>query len=482
MKKKEDRRRLCETSQGPFRQRTSVPFFPQDAAMHGLSIMRRRSFPIALCLGIALLLAGGCRKQPPGKYTRALTASQYGELPGLVGTTSQALQDELARIVEEGGTPKQLMNEEIPDAENVAAGLEGLFPQMTAKAVRTRSDELFPDQAFTMNPVRLEKAIRFRKKYDMQRLQARAALARPKCDFGICHLSGAAAQMPFINVAWICARLEAFQAAEALFADHDPGAAIDSLGCMFRLAECLAAEKRVIPRIEAAHLRREAFSVMQAILQERELEPEHLERLHGLMQGMLATWPDDANAWIGDRAAGMHCYEIERDGHILALLAPNELAQFNEEGIVDHLPAAAKRIADEDELYYLETMRRIIDGCKGPYLQRKAQLDEIQTDLLKRRDSADYPLVAARLLLVDLEAGQKIQARDRAACEAWTLALALASHGKPPPLGANPLSGREYTITREAGLITIGNVGPRSDPEDSTVVVPDLGGGTKSSP
>ena len=62
----------------------------------------------------------------------------------------------------------------------------------------------------------MEKAIRFRERYEAERQQCREALGRPKCSFGIEYQAGFATDLSRIDVARICARLEAFAAAESL--------------------------------------------------------------------------------------------------------------------------------------------------------------------------------------------------------------------------------------------------------------------------
>ena len=429
-------------------------------------------------LTLGVLLPLGCsRSDPPEKPPEGeeATVEDYGTLPGLKGAPHKKLQDELARITEEGGTPAQLDQHNLPDEQNAAAGLLNLFPEKTVKALRQRSDELFPSGKFDFNAIQLEKAIRFRKTYEAQRHEAREALARPGCDFGVRHLAGPAADLSFIDVVWICARLEAFAAAEALSRDHDLDAAIESVRFMLRLAECLGAEKRISCRLEAAYLRTEALGVIQAILRRSELTAGQVASLAEITRDVLRHWPDDAAAWIGDRALGMYCYELVRAGHIYVMLTARDREQFAREHSLRELPAAAQRSANQDELYYLETMRKIIESCARPYFQRMELFEAMRQELQDLRETDRFPLVAARLLLVDMEKAHEVQARDRANYEAMALALALASGGEPLPLEVNPLTGEKYKIQRLGNLVTVGNIGTGNENDAPTFAVPDLG-------
>lgn len=428
---------------------------------------------VVLPVLVGLLATVGCRQEATPEDARQQAAEDFGQLPGLAGAPDPRLQNELARIIDEGGTPALLAENRIAESENVAAGLTHLFPAKKVGSIFAESGEIFPPRQFTFNPLALEKAIRFRKKYEVQRQQVRQALGRGACNFGIHFEEGFAADLGFIDLVRLCARLEAFGAAESL-ADDDLDAAAESLGAMFRLAACLAGEKHAMARLEGAFCRTEALGVLRAIVEHPKTTQNHLERLAGLIRGQLDAWPPDADAWIGDRALGMYAYESVRAGKIRELLTEEEIRQFSEEKALLDLPAAAQRTVNQDELYYLQTMRKIIEACARPYHARVELFQQIREDLHRRRASPDFPLVAGRLLLPDIEKGHRIQARDRAICEAWALALAAGSGAEPPPYQINPLTGKSYRVVREEGLVTVANEGMGEDGDDSPVIVPDL--------
>lgn len=438
--------------------------------------MRRAAY---ILVAFGVLCGSGCSQSRRNDDLRQRIDKDFGQLPGLKETRHPGLREEFALIVQEGGTPELLSSPELPDAENVAAGLTGLFPKSRLESILTRSGKLFGAEKFEIRPADRVRAIRFRQKYDEQRLAAREALRRPKCDFRIQYGAGFAAELPFVDVVRICTRLEAFQAAESLSAD-DLDAAIESLGYMFRLAACLAAEKHPTTRFEAAFARTEAQRVLQDIVRHPEIgrpgiTRQQLGQLHGLVEGQLKAWPDDKDAWIGDRAMGMQSYELIRAGHLIDLLTEEEVKQFTEEQILPQLTEEVRRTINEDELYYLQAMRTIIDGCDGPYYQRRAVFEEIREDLQEKRNSSEFPFVAGRLLLPDIEKGHVIQAQDRANCEAWALALALAAGRPRPPYRVCPLTGEEYEVVQVAGRVTILDFGT-SGYGRPPVVVPDLSG------
>ena len=429
----------------------------------------------ALILALLAVLAGGCQRQQP-QPSGQLDPDDYGELPGLKATPNAKLRDELARIAEEDGTPELLSKTTIAEGDNVAAGLAGLFPDHKVQSILEESQRLFPPGEFELDPTQLRKAIELRKKYDAQRLKARDALGRPQCDFGIRFKAGFLAELKFIDVVRICAHLEAFRAAEAL-SDGELAEAVESLRLMFRLASCLGAEKHVDARLAAAFIRGEAFRVLQTVVQDGHARRKHLQQLYEAVRRQLTAWPHDADAWIGERALGLHAYEMARDGTLISLLTPEEIERFGKEGILEELTAAGVQSINRDELYYLEAMRKIIESCSQPYYLRAALFDSIGNDLQQRQNTADFPLVAARLLLPDIRKAQAMQAQDRANWEAWAVALALATRGEMPPYKLNPLTGEKYRQFNYDDRIVVANFGSGKDGDDPSITVPNLGGG-----
>ncbi len=425
---------------------------------------------------LGLAAAAGCsRPSPEAQATEE--AKAFGTLPGLKATPDQALQDELARVVEQGGTPELLAADEIPPDMNVAAGLMAVFDERMDREriamIRAETDELFPEGPFTLEPVRREKAIRFRRRYDDERMGARLALQRPECRFPIAYEAGPADDNVFLDVVWICSRLEAFAAAEALWAG-DLDSALESLHYMLRLAECVAAEPHLVSRLEGAFLRMEGLLVLQAIVGHEKFQRSHALLIRGWLDDQLAAWPDDSLAWIGDRAQGMVMYEAVRGGELDKFLTEKDKEQIKAVSTITAFAEAACRDVNADELYYLKAMDKIIESCRNPYHTRVEDFEQLRQDLHERRNRSDFPLVAGRLLLPEFEKAHVIQARDRANCEGWVLALAAACGEKPPKIGNNPLTGRPYRMERDGKTILVFDIGTGVDGDNPPWIVPNM--------
>lgn len=404
---------------------------------------------------LAAIPAPGCSSsEDPAEDTNTKAPNPYGNLPALQETANPKLHEELERIIDEGGTPAQLAGDTPDETESLAAGLTALFPKKIIRPLLSKTSELFPASGFDFTTAQLQQIDEFLRNYGTHLDQARAVLSRPKAEFGIDYREGFSAELAFVDVAQVVARLEAFRAAVALEADNLSEAAV-SLGYMFRVASCLAAEPHPITRLTGAFVRAEAFQVLQAIALHPRTGAEELLQLQELVAGQLAAWPDDANTWIADRGIGLHTYEVVRDGQVMSLLTDEEVDELEKSNLLDALRTMTPAEIDDDQLYYLEKMRNVIRSCTQPYYQRKQTLQAMATELEVLRGTSGFPLIAGLLLLPDIPNGHLIQARDRSRCEAWAFALARALGQPDPPTDTNPVTGNPYVTRRNLGRVLV---------------------------
>jgi hypothetical protein len=159
-----------------------------------------------------------------------------------------------------------------------------------------------------------------------------------------------------------------------------------------------------------------------------------------------------------------------RHGLVLSVFTDDELAALREqEGVTATAKAIAQNV-DADQRFYLTTMREIIDACERPFHARRELLLRITRHLQEDRNSPTFPLVAGRILLVDLEPGHRWQAVDRAACEGWLLALAHATGGPPPPYTHNPQTGLPYEVSTDTTRVLVRHA--RAGEPDEAIIVP----------
>lgn len=431
--------------------------------------MRQRISQHVLLLTLVCTL--GCSVEAgQDEYAKVIT-DEYGHLTRARSSSSVELQNELDRVEEQSGLPAQLDSPPPDKNSNTAVILAGLYPVKSMERLNMASLELLPADRFTFSPLMLEKVIRFRRTHDQARLYSRTAYELPQCHFGLMHTAGFFADTSFVEVVTFCCRLEAFQAAECL-ANDDLAGAVEAVGYLLRGAELLSHEQHVICRIEATRLRKLGLSVVEAIVHDAELDIPSVTRLHGLLAGQLDRWPHDARAWIGDRALGLHTYEAIRGGDMIWLLTDQEVQELAEQLNLSVFEAAALRGIDDDETFYLQTMNELIEACNQPFYLRREAFVRMQLRLSETESSPEYPIVAGRMLLRDVEQGQRLQAEDRAACEAWCLALALAAGQSPPPFEINPISGKPYNVELLPGRTIVTCEGKPADPWYASIVVP----------
>lgn len=430
----------------------------------------RPVFSIAGAFTIAAVtFCGGCRR---GDSDGFLKIEELAELPALSTTAHPGLQQEYGRLSEEGGTPRQLARREVPDPANVAVALAEAFPS-SSRQLRSLLDdswELLPARGFEFDAAALARISEFRARHRQLCEAVRAALKRPRCELGIEHLRGPLADSSNVDRFVLAGRLESFAAAEAL-ADGQSRAALDAWEAMLRLAECLAAEWHPVARLEGAYLRSEALAVAEAIANRRNASRAELDRMAKVVADLLASWPDDARAWIGDRAVGLFYYEAARRGRLADLLGETDLAALGGREVVGGFGDPSRYDLDADQLFYLVSMRAIIDGCREPYYRRRAVFDEIDRQLAALEATDGYPLVAGKILLADVQKGHLVQARDRANWEGWSCALT-AALGENVPDRTNPLTGQPYRIERDDGRVVVRGIGSSSPGDDTPVVVP----------
>jgi len=416
---------------------------------------RSRSRAI-FCLVLVLLsvVLTSCEQKDKLRLLDAARLRELGELPALKSTRNTSLRDEYNRIVQAKGTPVRLTVEEVSDAANAASAISKLYDESLLTALDEKSSALYPVD-------------RFRRRYEHLLEGFRLAMRRPRCDFYIDYRLGFFADMSFIDKAQVCFRLEAFSIAE-LLDQGDLHQAIGDLGRLFRLVSHLDHEKQLECRLIAAKLRAQALLIVEAIAHHPAAGKAELGALLEIVRQQLAAWPSDADAWIGERAQVMHSYELIRAGYLLDVLTAEELKTYTKDGTLERMAEVAENHLDEDELFYLESIREVIASCEMPFHDRWPTFREIRQRMHEQRNEESFPVFVALLFLSDVEDANRLLAEDRARTEAWAIALSLATDAPRPEYESSPIHGHEYDVTIEAGRVEVWS----GNPADRAAVVP----------
>lgn len=433
----------------------------------------------ALCLSLILVVAG-CSESDTIELDEK-TMAELATLPGLRQSTRAELREHYQQLEAEGATPLGMRRPPLPEEENAAAIFADLFAKSFLKHQFEKSAELMPGDDFSISDDHLQRIQLFRRQLEPQRAKAATALDRPKSDFGIDHALGWYADPTYLQAVTLYVRLEAFLAAERLD-QNNLTAAMKANTRMFRVAELLSFERDVNARMFAVGLRDEALTVMAAVLRHNAVDSATARHYYHLLENQLVRWPNDASAWIGDRAVVLVSYEAVRQGLFHTLLTPDELPAMLLNHNSKNLNADAAQGVDNDELFYLDEMRTIIDSCNAgtgnqrrsvPFYRRRDVFARMLQSQQRKTDAGEYPLVAAELFLPHIEGEHRMQAVDRARVEMWCLALATSLGQPPPDYKTNPVSGEPYHVSvepRDVVVLESKQVTPESASE--VIVVP----------
>ncbi|EAQ76853.1 hypothetical protein [Blastopirellula marina] len=424
---------------------------------------------VLLCLSAALI--AGCGGKPMVHDPNE--PSDYGRLT----LTRQVNHPELTRLIDPivgaEKTPQGLeaaLAAGLDPENNGVAALMKIYPGPIADQMIDSTDAWLPNQDFQFPPLALEKVHAYVVRHQEKIVRGRAALQMPQWKYFWRPTAGYMADVHFVECTRVAARLEILSAAVAL-ADQDLDAAAEHIAFALELASRLGQVNHVYARRIAAELREAAFSAAGALATQTAVNRDQLSTISKTLASHVAAWPNDADAWIADRACGLHQYELIRDGQFLSTLPRDEYQKLKDEHELDATIRAVSRNLNHDEVVYLKQMCVIIEGCRLPFYQRAEMLSQLHAQLTAFAGTNDYPTVAARWLLVDVSKQQRIAARDKALATAWSLALQLAIGEEPPtspPM--NTLTGAPYQIRIEPRRIVVAAVDGGGD--DQIIALP----------
>lgn len=447
---------------------------------------KTRRKPIVVWLVLATILASlsgaGCRSrsaEPQAELQRA-QARQYGALRLTRDSLHSGLRAELQAIEQENGLPQQMTarrtsstatrpgwiredGRQIDDAENLAAVLASLFASDELEQLSRSLNSLYPAEAFEWNDKSLAAARELRGRFAEPLERFQHALGRPHCEFAFQYAEGYLADQQQIKTALAANRLLGIQIAE-LLADRDFGAAVDTWPRLLVLPAALNHAGNLTARAAAARLRSEALRILQVLARHDKLDLPTVEFLRAAVEQHHAQWPAEAIAWYGERALALHAYEMLRAGELLSVLDYSRLQKLRRDGQLKTYGQQLLAHIDDDELFYLQAVRRIAAGSEQTYRERLQTLDELQSALGALAGTSRYPTFAGDVLWRDLVWGIRLQACDRSLWGGWRAALHAAA-GRPLPADAiNPLTGAPYLAARSGAFWEVRDIDLLGDP------------------
>ncbi len=434
-------------------------------------------FTLVLLLALSV---PGCSREPTieDKITRC------AELLGASASGNDELREQLTVIRKSGGTPMQLAAPSIGAIgftdENAAVALSSALSdsvrwRLNPKVLELMMLRLEPFSRAEENRA-AEAAIaidRFLEENNPLVGQLAEAADQPRCLFSAGHRWGYFAKLTFVNEVSFAVRIALLEAVHAGH-ERDSATAWQAMDRALRWADWLGRVRRVESRVLSATLRAETLTTAEVLFFAGVFGRAEAEALYGRLRDTLANWPADSRMLQGDRAIGLHTYEVIRIGLLDRVLTGKERGLLEKQGRLAAIENASAADIDQDEANYLHAIALLIgdESIKRSFENRQAE--PAFYERLKQIDEATAlagappALLAHRLLLADVADSLRITSRDRGRCEAWCLTLASAANLTMPPYRTNPVTGNHYEIERSSVQV-IGHIG---DPQAEDVFLP----------
>lgn len=403
--------------------------------------LRVWSLPLVCWLALSTSLLTGCSPKPTETAVEEQLKS-YIDLKLTERTHLTPLSDELSRIRAQSQLPSQLQERQPPagSEDDLTSVAEKLFASNAQVNGLHRSlDELWPADGLEFPPSALEHAQRVTQKYQPQREQMAAAVRRADSRFRIAFDQGTAADVNWLETVRLVARLESLRIAAAVY-EEKPDQSLEPLASLVRLASKLEASPSLVTHLVAVDIRRYQIAGIRLVATAESSTQRTHQLLFELMAADRRKAADESLVWIGDRALGLHAYEMVRSGEYLSLLSEEDYQALVDKNETTDQALVVRRNVDDDELFFLETMSLMIEQSKLPFYRRKERMDEWFTQLDERATQPKFPTVAADILLVGVTTGQQRLARGVARRDAWLLALASVTN---QTLSSDPLMNAE---------------------------------------
>jgi hypothetical protein len=394
---------------------------------------------------------------------------------------------EIKKVIAQNETPSEIFKNNLSDKINIAPTLNNLFHLDNNEELQILRDAAPKEAAWNISNETLEQLNEILDHFEPKRLTIRNTLNRPNTSFYFIFEQdeefGEIIDVQAANYLEDYLLLEEYAIAKALRDDRIEDA-LDSLVYIFRIAQ-LASEIAVpAVRSSAALIRLRAVDVMQTIVLNPKCNKRFLNGLYEMLREQLEHWTPDRAVWVADRASGLKTYHRILQYGPEAALTPAELNDLEKRGQLVFVSRKQKKrknkntAADSaagnntgnnnsdtgeiketilmkndflrthiaDEIFYLQSMQKIIDECKKPFYQRFDVLDEVNNEVLSKMNEQPEPVIA-EILLRGIVHSMRLHAQDRAGCEIAFLAMSISLEKQTvTSLTVNPFSKEQYGI------------------------------------
>lgn len=375
------------------------------------------------------------------------------------------MKDELARLESSRELPAQLSAR--PNANQRAAA--AWLSQEVISDIAAQLDRLNASPRTWRNEVARAQALALRKESRRWREPLlEFALGANDEPAEIVFENGIVTDALLLQALRVTQELELWLACDRAAAD-DPAGAQRSLENALRIAAATGAAPQLDARLAAADMRRRSLDAFTPVLLTSGNE-ENYRLARRLLRDQLADWTSDAMAWRGERARGLCLCELIVRGQLATVLSTAEHFAWRSRVDVAQIecadPAQATAAAGE----YLQGMREMIAACDAPCEDRLAIVRRAGGAAARRNAGNPFGREASivdphftgdvvsppqpnfaqreitRILLADCEQAHTLQILDRARCEAWSWALALALEESPGSVPPDPFTNQPFAF------------------------------------
>ncbi|MDR2643321.1 MAG: hypothetical protein LBC74_11070 [Planctomycetaceae bacterium] len=340
---------------------------------------------------------------------------------------NKELIEEVKKVLQANGLPADIFKLKVPPDKNIAVLLKRefkIYHDNHGEFEQLRKEPVFVGGA--VNHKALAQAEEVLSRVDAKRLSVREMLddaEQVAYSFEIVNIEGIG-ETPDISSAGYLddyILLEEYAVACAL-RDGKIRDAIISIAYVFRIAQ-LAAEIPSLPvRFIAAQTRMKAIDMIQNIVFAKSFSEADLRELYMIVLEQLETWSSEAATFAGYRASGMKTFNLILSLGIDYAFVTSELEELAKRD-KDRFEYRINQNWAWDQSFFLQSMQKIIGGCKYPYFERKAIVDEIFIKLNEKYDTPEE-LTTSFFLLRDVPRYMQFYAMERTKCEIGALVMA----------------------------------------------------------
>ncbi|MGL6196695.1 MAG: hypothetical protein ACRC2T_17925 [Thermoguttaceae bacterium] len=399
---------------------------------------------------------------------------QYTDIIRTLAEANPQIIKDLEEIESQGGLPAQVFRRTIPASKNISTPISSELKQFDDQTYSRLKDCFSTTLAWVPNEELLKENEGLFRSFIPQIDRISDVINSPDAKFEQLLSAKDYGLVPDdfeIQEVWDYVILEECSVAYSLINDNIDDAIMAMLNSL-RIADLISHTRFPVMRIQATYMRANALRILQALVNRPDFTREDAIIVRDVLVMQLKNWPADSKCWVTDRAAGIRAYDLIRQGRITDALTPeecDELLKTNLQGETFENTVAKNSMMgklmfmkaaqiDEDQIFYLNSMRSIIGSCSEPFYDRLPVFTQIDNKIASMFGTKDY-LPVAPLLLGGIKDAMQAQAEDKAKVETWILALVKSLGNTIKGDTKDPVQGKPYTIneypTPEGKIISV---------------------------